>query len=269
MNKKTEFNYDNILEFSINLAHKAGELIKAEREKKLVLDYKNGIELVTSADLMSDKLIREEIQKYYPGHNIYSEEFIQDDLSKDFFDKALWIIDPIDGTVNYAHGHHQVAISIAFAFGGKLKTGVVYNPFLNETYSGIRDKGAWLNSVKINCSKTIELKRAIIGTGFPYEKKDIGLLLRRIEALLKNCQGMRRLGSAALDICWVASGRLDGYYETIKLWDFAAAYVIARESGARLGNIQLIKNNLPREFNGNDFIVATPDLYDQLINILK
>ncbi|HJO95239.1 MAG TPA: inositol monophosphatase family protein, partial [Victivallales bacterium] len=239
------------------------------RNKKLILDYKNGIELVTSADIMSDKLIREEIYKHYPEHKIYSEEFIQDDLSDDFFVEPLWIIDPIDGTVNYAHGHYQVAISIAFAYGGQLKTGVVYNPFLNETFTGIRDKGSWLNGVNVNCSKTKDLKRAIIGTGFPYEKDDIGLLLRRIEALLRNCQGTRRLGSAALDICWVASGRLDGYYETIKLWDFAAAYVIARESGARLGNINLSANNLPREFNGNDFIVENPDIYDQLVNILK
>jgi myo-inositol-1(or 4)-monophosphatase len=269
MNKIEEFDFDDILRFSVELAKEAGELIKVERDKKLILDYKNGVELVTSADLMSDKLIRSEIHKRYPEHNIYSEEFIQDNLERDFFEKPLWIIDPIDGTVNYSRGHYQVAISIAFAYGGVLKTGVVHCPFLDETFTGIRDKGAWLNNENINCCKTTELKRAIVATGFPYEKNDIGLLLRRLEALLKNCGGIRRLGSAALDICWVASGRFDAYYETINLWDFAAGYVIAKESGAKIGNITKSENNLPEEFNGCDLIVSAPGLYDQLMNILK
>lgn len=262
-------NYDEIEYFARELAIKAGSLIKSEREAGAIQqEYKAQHELVTSADLAADKLIISAIEKTYPEHRIMSEETYTDlELAKDLAE-PIWIIDPIDGTVNYAHGHFMVAVSIAFAYQGEVRVGIVYNPFMDECYSAIQGKGSSLNGQPLAVSKQDNLRKSLIATGFPYDKSTVPEIMRRTEKVLMVCQDIRRLGSAALDICWVATGRLDGYFESLSPWDFAAARLIALEAGARCGHFNPIPDDTPACIYNKDILIATPGIYDALDDVL-
>lgn len=261
--------YHEIEQFARELAIKAGSMIKAERNKgSLSMDYKDQHELVTSADIAADKLIIAAIQEKYPKHRIMSEETYTDpELAKDLAE-PIWIIDPIDGTVNYAHGHFMVAVSIAFACEGEVQVGIVYNPFLEECYSAILSEGSYLNQQKLEVSKQTSLRNALIATGFPYDKSTVPQIMRRTEKVLMECQDIRRLGSAAMDICWVANGRLDGYFESLSPWDFAAARLIALEAGARCGHFTPVPDNIPACIYNHNLLITTPAIYDNLDKLL-
>ncbi len=262
--------YNYILNIAKATAFSAGRLIQREREfKGLSIDFKKNIELVTSADISADKLISSEIIQNFPGHVILSEESSPDLLIQNDCPEFLWIIDPIDGTVNYAHYQRKVAVSIAFAVNGVVKLGVIHAPFLNETYTAIKGQGAFLNEKLIACSQNSNLKSAIIGTGFPYDKSDIEYLIRRLRAVFKNFQDIRRTGSAALDLCSVACGRLEGYYETIKPWDLAAGCLIAKEAGCNVGHLYSSKSKIPSDLLGDELVVASPGIYTDLVEILR
>ncbi len=261
--------YHKIEQFARELAMKAGSMIKAEREKgSLSENYKDQHELVTSADIAADKLIIAAIQKKYPKHRIMSEETYTDpELAKDL-SEPIWIIDPIDGTVNYAHGHFMVAVSIAFACEGEVQVGIVYNPFLEECYSAILGEGSYLNQEKLAVSKQTSLRKALVATGFPYDKSSVPQIMRRTEKVLMACQDIRRLGSAAMDICWVANGRLDGYFESLSPWDFAAARLIALEAGARCGHFTPVPDNIPACIYNHNLLITTPAIYEDLDQLL-
>lgn len=265
--KFTNTELKGMLGFAERLTLRVGKLIKELRNDNLELDYKNeGVELVTSADLRADEVIKAELSSRYPGIEIYSEESHSNDI--DFY-APLWIVDPIDGTVNYAHGHYNVAISIAFAVNGEIKLGAVYCPFIGELFSALEGAGAYLNKKRFFCSKTDDIKKAIVATGFPYQHGSRVALIPKAQAILANCQDIRRLGSAALDICWVACGRFDAYYETVKLWDMAAGYVIAKEAGTKIGYYEETNPKLPLEFNSSGLLVSNPILYDKFLKLLK
>lgn len=262
-------NYDEIGTFARELAIKAGLMIMSEREKgSLSKDYKGQHELVTSADIAADKLIIKAIQEKYPDHRIMSEETYTDpELAKDLAE-PIWIIDPIDGTVNYAHGHFMVAVSIAFAHEGEVRAGVVFNPFLDECYTGILGQGSYLNDQKLEVSKQNTLRKALIATGFPYDKTTVPEIMRRTEKVLMEIQDIRRLGSAAMDICWVACGRLDGYFESLSPWDFAAARLIALEAGAHCGHFTPVPEGIPACIYNHNLLITTPAIYDGLDALL-
>ncbi|MGR6872493.1 inositol monophosphatase family protein [Pseudomonas sp. HK3] len=262
---------ESVLEFIMNIASEAGDLIVEMRaSSQLSHNYKQGIELVTNSDIAADTLITDAIRANYPNDQILAEESNPDLTSLNYSDSPIWVIDPIDGTVNYAHHHHQVAISIAYVVKGKIQAAAVYNPFLREMFSAIRQKGAWLNHQPIRCSNTQELNRAIVATGFPYDKADqLDQLMHRLHKVLEQCADVRRLGSAALDICWVALGRLDAYYETVSPWDCAAGWLIAKEAGARCGYFIEPDANITHELHSEHLIVATPAIYEPLKTILR
>jgi myo-inositol-1(or 4)-monophosphatase len=261
---------NDVIDFARNLALEAGQLIAGQRAQGCVEhNYKGQQELVTSADIAADKLIIDAIQKQYPSHRILSEEtYTNRDVLKDL-DSPIWIIDPIDGTVNYAHDHHMVAVSIAFACGGEIKAGVVHNPFLNETFSAVLGEGAFLNQQRIQVSHLDTLRKALIATGFPYDKTTVPEIMQRTRKVLMACQDIRRLGSAALDICWVACGRLDGYFESLSPWDFAAARLIALEAGARCGHFQPVPDDIPVCIYDQNLLISTPGIYHELHRILN
>ncbi len=257
------------LEFAKDLASRAGALIaEARAGQALDLSYKDGNELLTSADLQADELIRGEIEKTFPAHNILSEESSPDLSDPQALNGPLWIVDPIDGTVNYAYNMHQVAVSIAYAEGGRVQAGVVCCPFFDETFTARRGQGARLNGQPIQASACNELARALIGTGFPYDADARVALLERLRLILGHCRDIRRVGSAASDLCWVAMGRLDGFCEAIKSWDLAAAAFIAREAGARVGHLGPVKGDMPEELYGVDLVVAAPGIYEELRALL-
>lgn len=260
---------DEILEFTKKLAVEAGELMVEERDSApLSHDYKYGSELVTQADLKVDRLICERIAERFPDHAILSEESSPELQRVWELPKPVWIIDPIDGTVNYAHGHIQSAVSIAYCDSAQIRMGVVFNPFTRELFHAVAGRGAFLNDQAIRVSETDEMSRALIATGFPYVKEGIRPMVERLHEILIHCADVRRLGSAALDICWLAAGRLDGYYESLSLWDFAAARLIAREAGAECGHFTEVPPGIDPQFHNKNLLIANPVLYPRLRELL-
>ncbi len=258
-----------LLKFAQELAREAGELIVNERATAtLTRDYKGGKELVTQADLKADQLICTGIAAAYPEHVVLSEESSPEIREVWKLPQPVWIIDPIDGTVNYAHGHIQSAVSIAYCERGQIALGVVFNPFTDEMFHGIQGGGAYLNERPIQVATETELSRAIVATGFPYVKEGIEPMVERLGKVLTHCADIRRLGSAALDICWLAAGRLDAYYESLSLWDFAAARLIAKEAGAECGHFSEVPSGIDPQFHDTDILIANPSLYPQLRELL-
>jgi len=262
---------DMILSEAIRIVRLAGAKIKEIRETKSFSEsVKNGFELVTTADLISNEIIKLEIIKSFPGHEILSEE---DDSCTNQINQLLqtpiWIIDPIDGTVGYANGHYQAAVSIAYADEGRVKYGAIYNPFLDELFYAAVNKGAFLNGNKITVKDESELSACVIGTGFPHKKDNVHEILNRLGRILPNIRDIRRLGSPALDICWVACGRMQGFYEgELAPWDIAAAKLIAKEAGARTGYYTEPDCTIPNCINGNDVIISSPKIFDELRALL-
>ena len=264
-------NLSDIEKFARSLAIEAGSLIKSESDEgaSVVQTFKNEHELVTSADIAVDKYICHEINKAFPEHAIVSEETFPKTNDFDKTATSFWIIDPIDGTVNFAHKHDQSAVSIAFSQNGYIEIGMVYNPFTNEMFSASRGKGAFLNGEPIKVAEKKDVRRAIVATGFPYEKSNIEPMINRVGEILRHCADIRRLGSAALDICWLAAGRLDVYYESLNLWDFAAARLIASEAGAVCGHFSEVPDGADPQFYENDLLITNVYLFPKIKEILR
>jgi myo-inositol-1(or 4)-monophosphatase len=260
----------DIINFTKATATRAGDLIVQERSQEtLQRNFKGEHELVTQADLKADALISELIRQAFPNHLIMSEELAPEIGDIATLDQDLWIVDPIDGTVNYAHGHCQSAVSIAHVHNNEIVAGVVYNPFTREMFWAEAGSGAFLNDIPIQVARETDPRRAIIATGFPYHKTTLEPMLTRVAKILRQCADIRRLGAASLDICWVAAGRLDGYYESLNLWDFAAAQLIAREAGAQYGHFSDVPAGVDPQFHCDDILVANPVLFPLLRDILQ
>ncbi len=257
-----------ILDEAVAAVTRTGELIVAwSRQGSYEVRQKQGTELVTRADLRADEMIREHLVSKFPHHRFLSEEVpVEGNVD---FSGPVWIIDPIDGTANYAHGHPYVSISAALAVDGEPCVGIVHAPFLQETYTAVRGAGAACNGSPIRVSNVSELHRALIGTGVPHDRSDLSPSIARIRRLLMECQDIRRAGSPALDISWVAAGRLDGHCESLAPWDIAAAGLIATEAGAVRGNLLPGNLSLPPALRGEEFIVATPGIFERLCELLR
>lgn len=246
------------------LARNAGAILREGYNTEHDIKYKGEIDLVTEIDHASEKYLLGEIHSRFPGGHIFAEES-GETIGQN---EDVWYIDPLDGTVNYAHHVPVFCVSIGFASRGTLELGAVYDPLLNEMFTAERGKGAFLNGKQIHVSKTSELKKSLLVTGFPYDtwntpRNNFDYFVK----LAKMTQGVRRLGSAALDGCYVAAGRFDGFWElSLKPWDIAAAGLIAQEAGARVTNID----------GGVDFLaspisvlMSAPGIYDLLLQELK
>ncbi|MEO9656310.1 inositol monophosphatase family protein [Marinomonas sp.] len=263
--------YQNWLASALQWSRQAGEMIKQARQASaFVRDYKADHELVTTTDVAVDEYLCAEIARTYGDHIILSEEsspsLVLNDLPKG---TPVWVIDPIDGTVNYAHGHLHVAVSIAVYLNGERVVGVVNAPFLGECYWATKDGGAFCNDRSLAVSGNTNLRNALVATGFPYQKQALTPIIERVSRILHACQDIRRNGSAALDLCWVASGRIDAYFETVKPWDMAAGALIAEEAGARVGRYAPTQNKLPDAIDGESLLVTTPELFMALALLLR
>ncbi|GAB3486134.1 inositol monophosphatase family protein [Marinomonas epiphytica] len=263
--------YVHWLAHAKELALHAGQMIKkARQEAGFQRDYKAGHELVTTTDLAVDLFICEQIRRRFPSHEILSEESSPTMAWQDTAEQTpVWVIDPIDGTVNFAHGHAHVAVSIGIYLAGQRVVGVVYAPFLDECYTAIKGQGAFCNDKVIQVTNNTVLRHALVATGFPYVKDGLPSLLEKVSKILQNCQDIRRAGSAALDLCWVASGRLDAYFESVKPWDMAAGTLIAEEAGATVGHYGESSQRWPDVVNGDSLLVATPHLFAQIKNLVQ
>ena len=257
------------LELAVSIATHAGERITAARQGQAFSQrYKQGQELVTDVDMEIDTLISERLEAALPGESRLSEELAPDHTVMATAD-ALWVVDPIDGTVNFAHGLYHVAVSIAWVSEGKTRLGVVHAPFLGETYTALYGQGAWCNGKPIHASRRSNLEHCLVGTGFPYRRDSRPPLMRRLMAILQHCQDVRRNGSAALDLCDVACGRLDAYYESVSPWDFAAGMLIAREAGARAGHLYPCPKGIPEDLYGENLLVSAPEIHAELADLLR
>jgi myo-inositol-1(or 4)-monophosphatase len=232
----------------IDLALQAGEILRTSFEKYLQVDHKGVIDLVSEADRQSEAFLLSTIQQHFPADRIVAEESGEIAGTND----RVWYIDPLDGTVNYVHGVPIYSVSIAYAEAGELRLGVVYDPMRVECFSAQYGAGARLNGQLIHPASTFDLDHALLVTGFPYDiRTNPQNNLDLYAHMALHTQGVRRLGSAALDLCYVACGRFDGFWElSLKSWDVAAGALIAREAGA-------VVTNMAGE---SDFMTAPPSV---------
>jgi len=223
-----------MLNFAIRVAKDAGRLLRDRVGTRIDVGHKGSINLVTDVDLASENLIREAISTYYPRHEILAEEGGLSESGSEY----RWIVDPLDGTTNYAHGYPIFCVSIALECNGVVVIGVVYDPMRDELFSAERGAGATLNNRAIHVSTTPELMQGLLSTGFPYDIKTSKLTnLDHWANFAMNAQALRRDGAAALDLCYVACGRFDGFWElNLSPWDTAAGALIVEEAGGRLTN---------------------------------
>jgi len=246
-----------------NMARAAGEILRAGYEREHQIKYKGVIDLVTEVDRKSETLLLSEIQKRFPESHILTEESGEIQGR----DESLWYIDPLDGTVNYAHGIPIFSISIAYASRRTMKLATVYDPMRDELFSAELGRGAHLNGRELHPSTTTDLQHSLLVTGFPYdawntEQDNFANFVR----LGKLTQGVRRLGSAALDTCYVAAGRFDGFWElSLKPWDIAAGGLIAEEAGARVTDMEGKADYISAP---QSIIAATPQIHSELMTAL-
>lgn len=258
-----------IRDFAKKLALKAGDRAMEMRDGGLTQSYKQSVELVTSADLEVSDLIRDGIREAYPEHVFLTEESEDAAAARPNLVSPTWIIDPIDGTVGYARGHFQFCISIAFCMNGQIQVGVVNCPALGEIFVSIKNEGALLNGECIHVSDTDHLENSLVATGFPHGWGGIDRLVARLGDIRKRCRDIRRSGSCAFDLCWVACGRIDGYYEEdLKAWDLSAGKLIAIEAGAKYGFFDENKRDELPEIRGYANLAANPYVYDEMMSIL-
>jgi myo-inositol-1(or 4)-monophosphatase len=224
-------------------ANTAGDIIRDNWELPKSVDYKGDIDLVTSVDREAERKIVEVIRRNFSHHSILAEEETEVEGKENEY---RWIIDPLDGTTNFAHGYPQVSISIALEQNGQTILGLVYDPLRRECFRAVKDQGATLNGSPIRTSAVNQLDKALLATGFPYDRREkADFYLAFFKAFLTRCQGIRRNGSAALDLCYVACGRIDGFWEPkLKPWDIAAGALIVAEAGGTLS-----------DFSGDEFSI--------------
>lgn len=248
----------------IELARGAGEILKEGFGGQILVEHKGEIDLVTEMDRRSEAFLLDELQRRFPGHRVETEE----SSGLDGSDGHVWYIDPLDGTVNYAHGIPIFCVSIAYASGDDLLLSVVYDPMMDECFYAERGKGAWMNGQRLEVSSATELKSSLLVTGFYYDTwTNPNNNLNHFSNLMLKTQGVRRLGSAAIDLCYVAAGRFDGYWELrLNSWDLAAGALIVKAAGGMVTDI-----NGDSEFFCKPFsvIAANAQIHAQILEVIK
>ena len=229
--------YEAELSLAVEAAHLGGAVLREGigkiRDVRTV-GYKGEVDLVTEYDKRSERLIVDAIQRRFPGHRILAEEGTTGGADPNH----RWIIDPLDGTTNFAHGYPICCVSIAYERDGAIMAGVVYDPFRDEQFSAVHGQGAMLNRSPLHVSMTPDLAHALLATGFPYDRTTLDAVLERWGRLVRQSQAVRRDGAAALNLCYVGAGRFDGFWEaTLAPWDAAAGSLVVREAGGLVTDI--------------------------------
>jgi myo-inositol-1(or 4)-monophosphatase len=255
-----------LLNFAIQTARDAGSLLAERFGRSLRISNKSELDLVTESDLASERLIIDRIKTHYPRHAILAEESGTSAPSEGTRDEWRWIIDPLDGTTNYAHGYPCFCVSMGLEYQGRLELGVIYDPIRDEMFSAERGEGAALNGKRIHVSPMPDLASALLCTGFPYDVRERGEFARHFANFIMNAQGVRRDGAAALDLAYVAAGRFDGFWEEgLKPWDVAAGVLMIEEAGGRVS-----------DYKGQPLNIFTPPIvasngliHEQMMRVLS
>jgi myo-inositol-1(or 4)-monophosphatase len=239
-----------MLNFAIQTARDAGQILAERFGRAIQITHKGDIDIVTEADLAAERLIMERIRSYYPRHAILAEESGASLAINDQQSEFKWIVDPLDGTTNYAHGYPCFCVSIALEHQGRIEIGVIYDPVRDEVFAAERGFGAALNGRSIRVSEIDDLNRAMLCTGFPYDVRERGDFARHFSNFIMHAQAVRRDGSAALDLAYVACGRFDGFWEEgLRPWDVAAGVLLVEEAGGRVSR-----------YDGSTFDIYTPPI---------
>jgi myo-inositol-1(or 4)-monophosphatase len=243
-------------------ARRAGALIRARYGERQQVSFKSEVDLVTTVDREAERLILDTLLGAFPDHGMVAEE----STARPGRDGHQWYVDPLDGTTNFAHGYPHFAVSIALARKDEFVLGLVYDPLREETFTAVRGGGARLNGAPIGVSDTAVLERALVATGFPYDRRQRGrFYLGYWEAVMTRAQDVRRGGSAALDLCYVACGRVDAFWEwKLHPWDTAAGRLIVEEAGGRVTDFSA----RPHRLAGDETAASNGHLHDDLIRAL-
>jgi myo-inositol-1(or 4)-monophosphatase len=253
-----------LLETAITASREAGALLLQYTADGFRIEYKNPINLVTEADHAAEQCIIDHIRNRFPSHRFLAEERGSVEPAPSPY---LWIIDPLDGTTNFAHGYPAYCVSIGLEYKGRCILGVIYDPSRNELFTASEHRGAQLNGRPIHVSETIALDHSLLVTGFAYDIRETprNNLDHFCKFALK-AQGLRRTGSAALDLCYVAAGRFDGFWEVrLNPWDMAAGSVIVREAGGRMTDF----SGKDLSIYGQELVASNGQIHEAMLTVLN
>ncbi|WOB10355.1 inositol monophosphatase family protein [Piscinibacter gummiphilus] len=255
-----------MLNVAIKAARTAGTIInRASLDLDILkVTTKSANDFVTEVDHRCEEAIIETLLGAYPGHGILAEESGRTHGAKN--SEYVWIIDPLDGTTNFIHGLPFYAVSIALAFRDQIQQAVVYDPTRNDLFYASKGRGAFMNDKRLRVSKRTRLSDSLVGTGFPFRKGDnFQRYLKMFAEVMTSCAGVRRPGAAALDLCYVAAGHYDAFFETgLNPWDIAAASLIITEAGGLIGNFTGEADFMYQR----EVVAGNPKIYAQMVNIL-
>lgn len=253
----------NVLEFAIQCALESGKIQAEYFQKKIGIHHKGEIDIVTDVDIACQQKIIELIEEKYPEDSIIAEE------KANIFDEKRnkWIVDPLDGTTNYAHGYPFFCTSIAYEVGGEVVVGVVYNPIFKELFFSQKGEGAYFNGEKIHVSGINDMKQALLSTGFPYDlPTNTNNNINHFVHFLYKAQAVRRDGSAAMNLSYIACGRFDGHWEMkLNPWDMAAGMLMVKEAGGTITDFKGERFSI----YGDELVASNGLLHDRLIEVLK
>jgi myo-inositol-1(or 4)-monophosphatase len=253
-------------DFAVKTVKKAGQILLDYYQTNIQINYKGGDKrnLVTEVDTLAEKFIVDAIKKKFPTHCFLAEEGGDCGIKPSDF---RWIIDPIDGTTNYAHGYNFYAVSVALKYKNEILVGVTYAPMLKELFHAGKGLGAWLNKKRLHVSKTLKVETSLLATGFNASEKGRNIPL--FTYILPKSQGIRRAGSAALDISYAAAGRLDGYWEmAIYPWDIAAGIILVQEAGGTVTDIEGKTPNL-ETFEAITILATNGNIHQEMLQNIE
>ncbi len=248
------------LETSAEIAREAGALLAQYFQRHIPFELKGEYDLVTEADRSSERLVVERLRAHFPSHSIVAEEGGGHQGSSEF----CWYVDPLDGTTNFAHGFPMYNVTLALEQAGQLVAGVIFDPERNEMFSCERGSGAYLNDQRIHVSKVARLEDTLVATGFPSLKRHQNVNVHFYYQLAMITHGVRRAGSAALDLAYVASGRLDGFWEFgLKPWDMAAGILLIEEAGGKCSDM----HGAPMALRGPHLLATNGAVHEAMLGI--
>jgi myo-inositol-1(or 4)-monophosphatase len=253
-----------ILTIAVRAARKAGSIInRASLAGGLKVRSKRANDFVTQVDQAAEEAIIDTVKKAYPDHGFLAEESGASEGAADY----VWIIDPLDGTTNFIHGFPQYCVSIGVQHRGALAHAVVFDPNRNELFTASKGSGAFLNDRRIRVTGLAKLGDALVGTGFPFkELTRLELYTRQLQNVMKTCSGVRRAGAAALDLAYVACGRLDAFWELgLAPWDMAAGALLVQEAGGLVGDLKGEQSYM----ESGDICCSTPKIFPALLEALR
>ena len=248
------------LEISAEIAREAGALLSTYFERRVAFELKGEHDLVTEADRASERLVIERLRSHFPTHSIVAEEGGGHTGSSDF----CWYVDPLDGTTNFAHGFPMYNVTMALEQAGELVAGVVFDPTRNEMFAAERGSGAYLNNRRIRVSKAARVADSLVATGFPSRKRHLNINVHFYYQIAMVTHGVRRAGSAALDLAYTACGRLDGFWEFgLNPWDMAAGILLVTEAGGKCSDMK----GSPASLRGPHLLADNGAIHDEILGL--